>query len=106
MPFYDSDIDNLLFTDYAVDAVYTPAGGQAASIKVIFDNEFQAIEMLGGGVGFESTSPAALYKTASVSSAKHGDTLAISGKTYYITGVQPDGTGITRLILSEDQSNV
>lgn len=106
MPFYDSDIDNLLFTDYAVDAVYTPQGGQAASIKVIFDNEYQAIEMLGAGVGVESTSPAAICKTTNISSAKHGDTLAVGGKTYYISGVQPDGTGITRLLLSEDQANV
>ncbi len=101
MPFYSTDI-SLFFTDYAVGAVYTPQGGQATSIRVIFDNEFQAIEMLAGGVGVESTSPAALCRTSDVSSAKHRDTLVVGGKTYHVTGVHPDGTGITRLMLSED----
>lgn len=101
-----NDIDNLLFTDSAVDAVYTPQGGQAASIKVIFDNQYQTIELLDGGVGVESTSPSILCRTSDISGVKHGDTLVISGTTYYITGVQPDGTGITRLMLSKDMANV
>jgi hypothetical protein len=102
---YTSDEIYALFDPVvAQDAVHTPQGGAASNIKVIFNNAHQTIEMLGGGVGVESTNPSALCKTSDVSATKHGDTLAISGKTYYIIGVQPDGAGITRLILSENQN--
>ena len=101
-----SDIPNIFLSDFTVDGTYTPQGGGPSTIKVVFENQYQSIEMLSEGVGVESTGPAATCKTSDVSTAKHGDTLAISGKIYYINGVQPDGTGLTRLLLSEDQSNV
>lgn len=97
-----SDLDIFFSSDgFAVQATY-----EGRIINVIFDSEYQALEMLGGGVGVESSSPSALCKTSDVSNAKHGDTLTISGTTYYVTGVQPDGTGITRLLLSKDMANV
>lgn len=106
MPFTDIEISAFFDPILTVDAVFTPAGGIGTIIKVIFNKEYQTIEMLSGGVGVESSGPVATCKTSDVSGAKHGDTLAISGTTYYISGVQPDGTGITKLLLSEDMANV
>lgn len=100
-----ADLD-IYFADFGAAASYTPSGGQAAALKVIFDNAHQTLDMLGGGVGFESAGPQALCKTSDVSTAKHGDTIVVSSKTYYVTGVEPDGIGLTKLLLSEDISNV
>lgn len=97
--FYESDI-NIFFSDWAIDATYTPQGGQASAIKAIFDNSFDAVNLTGGVV--ESASPQATVKTTDVPNAKHGDTLNINSITYKIIGIHPDATGITLLILSKD----
>ena len=97
---FDSDLD-IFLSDFAVDATYTPAGGTAKTIKSIFDSEYITMSPA-GDIGVESVSPAAYCKTSALTGAKHGDTLVISGTTYYIVGIHPDGTGITILILSRD----
>lgn len=96
MPEWDADEMAAFFDiDLGVSATYTH-GGVPATITVIFDNAFVAVE------GVESLGPAATCKTSDVASAAHGDTLVIGGVTYNITGVHPDGTGITILMLSRD----
>jgi hypothetical protein len=37
-----------------------------------------------------------------VANASRGDTFVVGGTIYYVQEVQPDGTGITTLILSRD----
>ena len=83
------------------EAVYTPAGGQAKSIQVIFDNGYSILPVI-GEPGMGDSSPQVLCKTADAGSASHGDTLLVGGTTYYVQEVRPDGTGITTLILSRD----
>lgn len=95
------DSVEIYFTDFAVDAAFSHAGGQASIIKVIFDNDFKAVNLATGEV--ESTGPQAVCKTSDVSNAVHGDTLTVGCISYYIIGIQPDGTGITILFLSKDQ---
>ncbi len=97
---FDSDID-IYFSDFAVDAVYTPQGGSASTIKVIFNNEYAAA-MSSIGVGIEGALPEAVCKTSDVTNAKHSDTLTVGSTTYHVLNVQPDGTGITILTLSKD----
>lgn len=95
-----SDITDIILNDFAVDAAFSHAGGAASNIKIIFDNDFKAINLITGEV--ELAGPQAICKTSDVSTAIHGDTLVINSITYYIIGIQPDGTGITILILSRD----
>lgn len=64
-------------------------------VPVIFDKAYQGA--LGGLV--ESTGPQCLAKSADVSAVVQGSTLVIAGTTYTVTGVEPDGTGITVLQL-------
>jgi hypothetical protein len=78
-------------TGFAISA--TLGGG--GTVPVIFDNGYA--NTLGGLV--ESTGPQCHAKTADVSTIIQGNTLVIGGTTYTITGVQPDGTGITTLQL-------
>jgi len=80
--------------DFGVTAAFSHAA-VSANISVIFDNDFLA------SLGVEASAPSALCKATDVSSAVHGDTLVISGTTYYITEIHPDGTGMTLLILSK-----
>lgn len=93
-----TDLDNVFFNtdEFGSSATYTH-GGTPATVKGIFDNEYVSIQ------GVESLAPVFRTATASVPSAEHGDTLVIDGTTYYIIGIQPDGTGVTLLILSRDQ---
>jgi hypothetical protein len=48
-----------------------------------------------------TTAPLFQTLTSNVSSATQGDTLVVSGTTYYVMRAEPDGTGYTTLILSK-----
>ena len=65
------------------------------TFPAIFDNAYQST--LGGLV--ESTGPICQAKTADVASVVQGATISIGGTDYVVTGVQPDGTGLTTLQL-------
>lgn len=69
----------------------------STTISGIFDNEY--IGVPSGDIDVESASPAFTCQTSDVPSADHGDTLVVNSVTYTVRGVQPDGTGITVLLL-------
>lgn len=76
------------FTDFGVDATLN---GEA--VRVIFDAAY--VDPL----GVESSGPVATLPTADAATVAHGQTLIVSGTTYKVRGVEPDGTGITLLRL-------
>lgn len=71
----------------------TLPGGQV--VPVIFENPH------GDGLaGFmESSQPTALGASAQLASLDHGSVVSIGGASWAVVGVQPDGTGMTRLVL-------
>lgn len=84
------DLD-IFFEDFAIVAAF-----QLKTFKVIFENDFRiAYE------GVETSTPAASCKSSDIEDLglKHGNELTINGGIYKITGIQPDGTGITLLLL-------
>jgi len=87
-PFYDT---------FGVSAIFTHSS-TVKSIDVIFDRA----GVLGSGVELEvqNAEPLVRCKTADVSSAARGDTLVISGTTYYVVRVEPVNTLETVLYLS------
>ncbi len=92
--------DCLLNThEFAVAATYTPSGGSAASVVVLFEAPYDASNPL-TGFQYENAAALATGKTTNFASAKKGDTLAVGGTTYYAIGVHPDGLGLTALVLS------
>ena len=92
------DLDIFFNADeFAVEAFLN---GAATPIKVIFDNEYREIVLSSGSV--EGRVPQCLAKSSDVEAAAHGNTLKVGATTYKIIGVQPDGTGITTLMLSKD----
>lgn len=100
--FLTSDLAGYFDAEVFGDSATYTHGATPATITVLLDAPTDAQNLATGEV--EITAPVAWARTADVSSASHGDTLVVSGTTYYIIGVQPDGTGVTRLILSEDNA--
>jgi len=85
--------------DFALSATFTKTGGSATTIKVLFDNAFNLINL--GEVGLESTNPMASCKSSDVVGVAHADTLVVSGTTYKVVGIHPDGQLITILELEK-----
>ena len=91
-----NDLDIFLNSDeFAVDVTY-----QATTIQGIFDDEFSSAVQ--GEMGIESTVPQVLVKTSDVPNVAHNEAMTINSVVYKIIGIQPDGTGMTLILLSED----
>jgi len=97
--------DFFLTDDFGVAASYTPDGGSASTINVLFDNPFNSVPLDTGERDVESNTPTALAISSDVASVAHGDAIVISGVTYAIVGVQKDSgsgyQGTTLLVLEE-----
>ncbi len=95
----DIPVAEFFNTGLEEDAVLTTASS-SSSIKVHFLNEY---ESLGAEIQFESSNLQVYAQTSDVANASHGNTLTINGTDYYILEMHPDGTGITTILLSEEQ---
>nr|BAR33860.1 hypothetical protein [uncultured Mediterranean phage uvMED] len=86
--------------DFGVtDCTYTDtSAGTTATITALLRNEYLEVEVE-GEVGVESSAPFALARTSDVPNVAQGDTLSVSGTTYTVVEVQPDGEGMTDLRL-------
>jgi hypothetical protein len=97
--------DFFLTDDFGVAASYTPDGGSASTVNVLFDNPFNSVPLDTGERDVESNTPTALAISSDVASVAHGDAIVISGITYSIVGVQKDSgsgyQGTTLLVLEE-----
>ncbi|MEK9917973.1 MAG: head-tail joining protein [Pelagibacteraceae bacterium] len=86
--------------DFGVAATWTPSGGAATTVNGIFDREYLAADA-GGTVAFAIEQPRLVCRTADVSTAAEGDALVVNSTNYTIKVVEPDGTGVTTLVLEE-----
>ena len=97
---FKNDITNDLDIFFDDDEFATEITFNSETILGIFDNEFAvAVE---GEMGIESTAPQVLVKDADITGAAHGQIMTIDGTDYKIIAIQPDGTGTTVVLLSED----
>jgi hypothetical protein len=80
------------FAEFAVAAT---VNGQA--VRGIFENGFASAEV--GLVGLSSSRPMLTLPTASVSADPVGQTAVVNGTSYLVAVHQPDGTGISTLML-------
>jgi hypothetical protein len=78
-------------------ATATTKFGEVITLPVIFDNAYA--DALGGFA--ESSGPSALVQSALVQDLVHGSQIEISARTWAIVEIQPDGTGMTRLVLEK-----
>lgn len=87
--------------DFGVAASYTRSGGSTTTINGIFDNEYLGQES-GAGVVFSVTQPRLMIREADLpAGADEDDTVVVSGVTYKVKVFEPDGTGVTSLILEK-----
>lgn len=76
----------------------TVSGG---TLTVIFDAPYKGVPLYDTVV--ESSQPTATASDADIArlSVDRGDTITILGRTYTVTSMEPDGMGMTRMILEE-----
>lgn len=79
------------FADFA-----TPATLAGQGVQGIFDAAYALGQV---GIGMASTQPTYTLPTASVVGEPVGQALVIGAVTYIVAAAEPDGTGITRLLL-------
>jgi hypothetical protein len=92
-----TDLDDLFLNneEFAVDVIYA-----AVTFQGIFDDGF--IDSADDGIAVESTAPQVQVKTTDVAAASLGDNITVDGTVYKIIGKQPDGTGMSLILLSID----
>ena len=78
-------------------ANYTPSGGSASSITVIFRHDYYLEDV--GNVGVQTQQAVITVQTSKVPSIAHGDLIEIDSTNYNVVGVRPDGTGISEIVL-------
>jgi hypothetical protein len=82
-----------LLNDFGVDIVLSDK-----TIKGIFDSPHNPLSV-GGEMQFSVQETYILVETADVTGIAYGSTLTIDSDSYVVTDVQPDGTGMTTLML-------
>ena len=91
-----TDLTTFLNPDeFAVEITYN-----STMILGIYDNAF--VEDQQNDINVETLQPQVIVKSSDVSSLSHGDTMTINSITYKVIGIQPDGTGLTIILLSRD----
>ncbi len=85
----EDDLDGML--DLEVFAEQATVGGTV--ISAIFDAEY------GEALWVSGTSPAIWCKSSDVDEVEVGDAVTVSGGSYAVAGIEPDGTGLTVLKL-------
>jgi hypothetical protein len=69
-----------------------------STIKGIFDSPYGPVEV-GGEVAFSIQESSVLVRTSDIPTVVQGTTMVVDGRSYVITDIQPDGTGMTTLML-------
>tara|TARA_R100000697_G_scaffold72682_1_gene85040 strand:+ start:1740 stop:2042 length:303 start_codon:yes stop_codon:yes gene_type:complete len=93
------DLLNFFDTDAHGATATVSINGSASSISVIINKEYFAIA--GESVDVDGTQPVVTCRSSDVTNIDTADTIAIDGTTFNIVNIQPDGTGITTLILQD-----
>lgn len=91
---FTEDLTEFFDTDeLAVTATYA-----GVSWPGILENEYYEVP---GEIGVESSQPLFLCAAADVPTGIRGKTITVSGISYTVRGLRPDGTGITILVLEK-----
>lgn len=100
MTLIDNQVDSFFNDDVAVNAIYSPAVGEPATVRVIFDRNFyQAPQFIGSD--FETKVIVITCKTKDFGNSQQGETVVIDGVTYYIKNPRYS-VGVMEIFLSKD----
>ena len=84
--------------DFGTTVLYQDYLGNVSNVVGIFDNDFIEVDA-GGGVGYALQQPRFVCRTADMPNAKENEILTINGLDDIIRVVQPDGTGMTTVVV-------
>ena len=88
-----SDLDTFIDDDdFAVDVTFN-----AVTFSGIFDNAFEVVVD-----NVETTQPMVRVKDTDITGMVHDSVVTINSIAYNVTALRPDGTGLTRVLLSQD----
>ena len=93
------DLENFFDTETHGTTATVTINGTGSSISVIINKEYFAIA--GESVDVDGTQPVVTCRSSDVTGIDTDDTITIDSVTYNIVNIQPDGTGITVLILQD-----
>jgi hypothetical protein len=79
-----------MFSDFGVDATLN-----GTAVRGIFDDAYM------DPLGMAGSQPALLCASADVSAAAQGTAVVVNSVNYTVGSTQPDGTGMTRILLQE-----
>lgn len=101
----ENDADRAAFVhadDFGVAATYNPATGSPVTLNGVFDNNHLSIAG-GGSVEVSSSDPRFRCREPDLPDvvAAEVDQITIASTSYTVVDFQPDGTGMTDLILTE-----
>jgi hypothetical protein len=93
---FEEDLSLFLSADeFGVVATATTRFSEAVQFAVIFDNGYGAQF---GGLA-DATQPSALARSADVADLVQGCPVCVAGVDWVVTDLQPDGTGMTTVLL-------
>lgn len=104
IPFADDLAAILNVNEFAVAVTYTPSGGSATTINVIFDNETVPVDT-GGFVPVHEEQPRVTCRTQDVLNIGEGDAFTISGVSYTVRVWTHDGVGVTTVHLEKVEND-
>lgn len=81
------------FSEFIDDFKDVVTKGDASTFNAIFDEPFY------DAMQVEASVPSLLAATADVAGIEQGNPLVVNEVTYYVRGIEPEGTGMTRLVL-------
>lgn len=93
------DLENFFDTETHGSTATVTINGTDSSINVIINKEYFAIA--GESVDVDGTQPVVTCRSSDVTGIDTDDTITIDSVTYNIVNIQPDGTGVTVLILQD-----
>ena len=94
---FAADLD-IFFIDCGLDAVVDDGTPDGRPVRLIFDRPYARAPGFEGAL--ESVAPQAVLTDAAAAGIAQNDRLTIAGADYYVLTREPDGAGLTVLILS------
>lgn len=98
---FKNDIDTFLDIDFFGEEIEIHLGiGQIIKPIVVFDDEFQSSQS--NETNILNTQPQFVCKSEMIELVKRKNLVIARGLQYYVEEIQPDGAGMSTVILSHD----
>lgn len=100
----DADLEGFFdANDFGTRATLTPSAGDPVEITGIFTAAHEVAGASGDWPGVSTAAPVLTIPASALpAGAMQGDALSIGAVAYRVRDIQPDGTGLARLVLEKE----